>query len=89
MTKTELTLTGPICKIEKFGKWVAFVLTTESKTKFSTKVILHGKKAQDALKEVSKGSTIMASGSVFKVEGNALKLFADECFPIEAEFNVE
>tara|TARA_R110002126_G_scaffold9539_2_gene43011 strand:+ start:2118 stop:2333 length:216 start_codon:yes stop_codon:yes gene_type:complete len=63
---------------------VAFILPTKSRTKFSTKVILGGELAKEAIREgVSKGSTILASGDNYKIEGNCLKLFANMCMRVD------
>ena len=85
--KTELTLSGVVSDIEttRSGKWVAFILPSKARAKFSTKVILRGKLAKEALEEVSKGSRIVASGDLFKVEGDSLKLFADICMLAEVD----
>jgi hypothetical protein len=63
---------------------VAFVLPTKSRAKFSTKVILGGELAEQAIREgISKGTAVVASGDSYKVEGNCLKLFANVCMRVD------
>lgn len=54
--------------------WVAFKLKDSP-----WKVILKGKVANESLKEIEKGSQVLAWGSVVKYEDGIFKLFADGC----------
>ena len=77
--KTELTLSGIVLEVETSKTWVAFVLPAESRANSVVKIVLRRKQITGALENISKGSRIVASGSIFKAEAGSFKLFDDEC----------
>jgi hypothetical protein len=72
---TTLTLTGKVAKIEKAGKWVAFVIAGRT----TCKVIMKDAPAKEALESIKVGSEIVATSSKFACEGHTVKLWTDLC----------
>lgn len=79
----ELTLSGRVLKVERAGEWLALILEPKPRVSFTTKVILKGEIAREALRKISEGKQIVASGGLFKVGDGSLKLFADICMVLE------
>ena len=79
---TTVTISGCVSIVEEFQKdvlWAAFVL----KGNPEWKVILKGKPAEEALKTIMSGSSIIASGTLVRFEKDAFKLFATDCMKFE------